>query len=274
MFKNKQLWQIVIVIIIVVSSVILFFIPKAIDYKYSYTYQNIKDKNDNVDSLNTTLMSNEATIQSSIDRLKETESQDEILKEEVLKIRQGIKESDFELHMPSVLVSLEQEAIKNNVELTIGYNSMKTTSNDSEMSSPDEMLNEDIAITEADENTDKDDDVNKEEVNKADNESEADNESKDKDKNDDVNKDENENEDNKEDKSLPIPDISVSNLSIPGIDVTTVPIQVTGSYANVRNYIKYLDEVGMIEPSSVTMSSEGRKVSVNIVLNIFHGEVD
>lgn len=250
--KSKQLWQIVAIIAIIVASVILLFVPQAIDNKYPYTYQNIQDKKDNVNSLNQALLSNEGTIQTSIQRLEEIEKEDEILKEEVFKIRKGIKETDFELHIPSVLIALEQNAIKNNVEIVIGYNSMQETADDGGTSQPapsnENEVSEDVTITE-EETT---------------GETETGEEQEGEDKSEQENKP----------TPTPMPTPNSSIPEIPGINVNTIPIQISGSYANVRNYIRYLDEVGMIEPSSVVLMSEGRKVSGSVMLNIFHGEVD
>ena len=250
--KSKQLWQIVAIIAIIVASVILLFVPQAIDNKYPYTYQNIQDKKDNVNSLNQALLSNEGTIQTSIQRLEEIEKEDEIIKEKAFKIRKGIKETDFELHIPSVLIALEQNAIKNNVEIVIGYNSMQETADDGGTSQPapsnENEVSEDVTITE-EENTE---------------ETETGEEQEGEDKSEQENKS----------TPTPMPTPNSSIPEIPGINVNTIPIQISGSYANVRNYIRYLDEVGMIEPSSVVLMSEGRKVSGSVMLNIFHGEVD
>ena len=250
--KSKQLWQIVAIIAIIVASVILLFVPQAIDNKYPYTYQNIQDKKDNVNSLNQALLSNEGTIQTSIQRLEEIEKEDEVIKEKAFKIRKGIKETDFELHIPSVLIALEQNAIKNNVEIVIGYNSMQETADDGETSQPapsnENEASEDVAIIE-EETT---------------GETETGEEQEGEDKSEQENKP----------TPTPMPTPNSSIPEIPGINVNTIPIQISGSYANVRNYIRYLDEVGMIEPSSVVLMSEGRKVSGSVMLNIFHGEVD
>lgn len=258
--KSKQLWQIVAIIAIIVAAVILLFVPKAIDNKYPYTYQNIQDKNDDLIFLNRVLLSNEGTIQDSIQRLEEVEKEDEVIKEEAFKIRKGIKETDFELHIPSVLIALEQNAIKNNVEIVIGYNSMQATANGGGISQPapsnENEVSEGVTITE-EENTGETD-TGEEQGEEQEEEQE--------------NEDKSEQENNPTPPPMPTPNSSIPE--IPGINVNTIPIQISGSYANVRNYIKYLDEVGMIEPSSVVLGSEGRKVSGSVMLNIFHGEVD
>lgn len=255
--KSKQLWQILAIIAIIVASVILLFVPEAIDNKYPYTYQNIQDKNDDVNSLNQALLSNEGTIQTFIQRLEEIKKEDEVIKEEAFKIRKGIKETDFELHIPSVLIALEQNAIKNNVEIIIDYNSMQGTAGVGETSQPvpsqpapsnENEVSEGVTITE-EETT---------------GETETGEEQEGADKSEQENK--------STPKPMPTPSSSIPK--IPGINVNTIPIQISGSYANVRNYIRYLDEVGMIEPSSVILMSEGRKVSGSVMLNIFHGEVD
>ena len=169
-------------------------------------------------------------------------------KEEVFKIRKGLKE-----RLDSCcIINVKTNAIKNNVEIAIDYNSMQGTANDGGTSQPapsnENEVSEDVTITE-EENT---------EATETGEEQEG--------------EDKSEQENKSTPAPMPTPNSSIPE--IPGINVNTIPIQISGSYANVRNYIRYLDEVGMIEPSSVVLMSEGRKVSGSVMLNIFHGEVD
>ena len=48
------------------------------------------------------------------------------------------------------------------------------------------------------------------------------------------------------------------------------PIEVKGAFFKVRDYLKFLDELGLIEPSSVKMTTDGMEVTAEITLNIFH----
>lgn len=244
--KNKQVWQILAIIVIMAVAIILLFVPELIDHKYPYSYDKIKKQNDKIVSINSNLISNESNIQNSIYSLEAIELELETVDEDVFQIRKGIRESDFEMHIPSILISLEQAALKNNLKLTIDYNSMTTTTNQAVPVLP--PTND--SPTKQEPGEDKDD------------------------KNVTVTEEDKDEDDVAPSQPAPKANPSTAIPEIEGIDVTTIPIQVSGSYYNVRNYIRYLDEVGMIEPSSVVLTSEGRKVSSSVVLNVFHGEVD
>ena len=75
---------------------------------------------------------------------------------------------------------------------------------------------------------------------------------------------------NKEEDKGPKIDNNVTIPTIDSIDVTTIPIEVKGTFFKVRDYLKFLDELGLIEPSSVKMTTDGMEVTAEITLNIFH----
>ena len=77
---------------------------------------------------------------------------------------------------------------------------------------------------------------------------------------------------NKEEDKGPKIDNNVKIPTIDSIDVTTIPIEVKGTFFKVRDYLKFLDELGLIEPSSVKMTTDGQVVTAEITLNIFHGK--
>lgn len=58
-----------------------------------------------------------------------------------------------------------------------------------------------------------------------------------------------------------------------GMQTAIVPLEIEGGYKNVRQYISYLDETGLIRPSSINMISEGKTVKAKINLNVMYGEV-
>lgn len=251
--KNKQILQILIMISIVAISVILFLFPKLIDYRYEYSYENIKTGKEQVESLNNTLVSNEATILHKISELEELKKErDKVLREES---QIGINESDFILDIPSILITLEQNALGNNVELSIDYNAMVTNSNSNPSQDNYSDETEDVpSASESEETLENEDDTAEERTG------------------DDSEQNKialiEENKEGNDDKEI----LSTATPNIEGIDVTVIPISISGSYSRVRDYIKYLDEVGMIEPSSVTLKSEGDKVTSSVVLNVFHGK--
>lgn len=285
--KNKALWQGLAILAISVVSAILLFFPEAIENRYPYSYKRIVDEQNNVESLNMRLSSNESSIKSSIDNVDRLEFEKEGSSEEEFVVRKGIVEEDFELHIPSLLISLEQNAIKNKVDLEIDFAAMATTpsnggapetynpdgsvSQDGTQGTPEvptteqdpvvpgdsaEIVADDITVTEQETKPEETTQVDKD---KAETEKESGSEAA------------------KEDVAEGETDYIAQSTETPvieGIDVTTIPLSISGTFYNVRNYIKYLDEVGMIEPSSVVITSEGRTVTSSIIINIFHGEVN
>lgn len=265
---------------IVILSVVILFMPNLIEQKYPWTYQNIQDKKNELVSVSGTLSSNEREIQSSKQNLQDLEKREEEASEDVFQLKKGMKGSDFQIDIPSFLITLEQKAYEGEVELLIGYNSLVTTEgSNSPQDKPildengipieyspegglDDYQREQGTPQEngAPETNPEGVEVNEStpegiEVNKSTNETEG---SKD-------------GENEEEDKG---PEIN-NNVEIPAIDsidVTTIPIKVQGTFFKVRDYLKFLDEVGLIEPSSITMTTDGLGVTAEITLNIFHGE--
>lgn len=310
--KNKALWQGLAILVISVVSAILLFFPEAIENRYPYSYKRIVDEQNNVESFNMRLSSNESSIKSSIDNVDRLEFEKEGSSEEEFVVRKGIVEEDFELHIPSLLISLEQNAIKNKVDLEIDFAAMATTPSDGgapETYNPDGSVSQygtqgtsEVPTTEQEvvepavpaevptevpaveneevvpgtggaeiktsESNQETTSTNNEDIKVTEQETKTEETTK---------ADENGSETPKEnaaDEETGYAAQPTETPSIEGIDVTTIPLNISGTFYNVRNYIKYLDEVGMIEPSSVVITSEGRTVTASIIINIFHGEVN
>lgn len=283
--KSKQILQFLAILAIIVASVTLLFLPNLIEDRYPYSYSKVNEGKENVESLNRELSSNESMIENTIMQLEETEVKEEEVAEKEFNVRKGIIEEDFELHIPSILIRLEKKAIENDLDLVIDYNSMTTdeasgssdflpeenyqgfdeSERGNELYNPTEDFDEDdfsggqvfaqeseeqngISITENIDENNNDDETTEQENS--------------------------EHNDIQEEPDDEIDEHKYTNPAIEGINVTTIPLSISGSFYNVRNYIRFLDEVGMIEPSSVVITSEGRNVSASIIINIFHGEVN
>ena len=290
--RSKQILQFLAILTIIIVSVVLLFLPNLIEDRYPYSYPRVNEGKENVESLNRELSSNESMIENNIIILAETEVKDKEVAEKEFNVRKGIVEEDFELHIPSILIKLEQKAIDNNLDLVIDYNSMTTDTDsgsseylteehyqafdESERENPNEHFDEEdfsdegnfsggqvfaqeleeengISITE---------NIDKYEFDKYNNDDET------------TKQESSEHNDKQENPDGEFDRHKQTLPAIEGINVTTIPLSVSGSFYNVRNYIRFLDEVGMIEPSSVIITSEGRNVSASIVINIFHGEVN
>lgn len=259
--KSKEFGYALLILLLIILAGVLLFFPDLIENKYPYSYQALATKKQQVETNNSTLYQNEGRISSSIDSLEDIKSKEVISEAQALEVRKGIKESDFELKVSSILISLEQRAYENNVDLNIAYSLIKHTSGSGEINdyeAPIETPNEEAPVdgtveTPTEEVKDKDVVVEVKPTEEV--------------------KDENV----KDDKTEPIfseDRINAGAVYIEGIDVAVIPIVVEGSYYNLRNYIKYLDQIGMIEPSSITLTSNEKIVTATIILNVFHGEVD
>lgn len=255
---NKNTVFLLLSIIILSLTIVLMFFPKAINYKHSYV--NLTDKKDRVENNNMNLVQQERSIGMNINELELLEMDKDKIFKEAKKLKKQIKKEDFELDIPSFLISMEQNAVKNKVSLDIEYGQIKTISSKPEKLDSDDVMRDDREIEES-EDTQEDDESNEE------NNESKENESK-----------ENESSDNieisdQDSENFTSEQIEMGAIQIDGVDVTVVPMIVKGGYSNVRDYIEYLDEVGMIEPTSASLTSEGRNVEAKIILNIFHGEV-
>lgn len=282
--------------IVVLSSVILF-IPNPIGQKYPWTYQNIQDKKKELISVSGTLSDNERKIQSLKQNLQDLKRREKDVAEDVSQLKKGIKDSDLQIDIPSFLITLEQKAYETGVDLLIGYNSLITTKGSSSTQEP--TLDENGAPAEssteggvndgkseqgtpqenkASEKTTEGIEVNQStskengETDKTTKGTEA-SESTTKEVNESTTKTEaSKDGENKEEDKGPKINNNVTIPTIDSIDVTTIPIEVKGTFFKVRDYLKFLDELGLIEPSSVKMTTDGMEVTAEITLNIFHGK--
>ena len=288
--KSNRIYQILAIIMIVILSVVILFMPNLIEQKYPWTYQNIQDKKNELISVSGTLSGNEREIQSLKQNLQDLEKREEEASEDVFQLKKGMKGSDFQIDIPSFLITLEQKAYEGEVDLLIGYNSLVTTEGSN---SPQEkpILDENGIPIEYSPEGGLDDYQSEQgtpqengapeattegvEVNKSPNEGIEVNKSTP--EGIEVNKSTTETEgskdgENKEEDKGPEINNNVEIPAIDSIDVTTIPIKVQGTFFKVRDYLKFLDEVGLIEPSSIMMTTDGLGVTAEITLNIFHGE--
>lgn len=285
--RSKQILQFLAILTIIIVSVVLLFLPNLIEDRYPYSYPRVNEGKENVESLNRELSSNESIIENNIITLAETEVEEKEVAEKEFNVRKGIIEEDFELHIPSILIKLEQKAIENNLDLVIDYNSM-TTSGASGYS--DYLTEEEYQGFDESERGNLNEHFDEDDLSDEDNFSGGQVFAQETEEQDGISITENVDENNNDDETIeqensesndrqenPDDEFERHKYTIPaieGINVTTIPLGISGSFYNVRNYIRFLDEVGMIEPSSVIITSEGRNVSASIVINIFHGEVN
>lgn len=287
--KVNRIYQIVAIIVIVVLSSVILFIPNPIGQKYPWTYQNIQDKKKELISVSETLSDNERKIQSLKQNLQDLKKREKDSAEDVSQLKKGMKDSDLQIDIPSFLITLEQKAYETGVDLLIGYNSLITTKSSS--STQDPTLDENGAPAESsteggvvdekgEQGTPQENKASEKttegiEVNESTTKENGDSEktTKETEVNEPTTKTEDSKDgENKEEDKGPKIDNNVKIPNIDSIDVTTIPIEVKGTFFKVRDYLKFLDELGLIEPSSVKMTTDGMEVTAEITLNIFHGK--
>ena len=275
--KVNRIYQIVAIIVIVVLSSVILFIPNPIGQKYPWTYQNIQDKKKELISVSETLSDKERKIQSLKQNLQDLKKREKDSAEDVSQLKKGMKDSDLQIDIPSFLITLEQKAYETGVDLLIGYNSLITTKGSS--STQDPTLDENSATAESStEGTPQENKASEKttegiEVNESNTKENGTSETTTKgtEANDSTAKTEDSKDgENKEEDKGPKIDNNVKIPTIDSIDVTTIPIEVKGTFFKVRDYLKFLDELGLIEPSSVKMTTDGMEVTAEITLNIFH----
>ena len=277
-----RIYQILAIIMIVVLSAVILFMPNLIEQKYPWTYQNIQEKKNELISVSETLSGNEREIQHLKQNLQDLKKREKEAAEDVSQLKKGMKDADLQRDIPSFLITLEQKAYETGVDLLIGYNSLITTKGSSSHQAPTAESSTEGGVDDdksgqgtpqenkASDKTTEGIEVNESTTkeNKA-----SDKTTKETEANESTTKakDSKDGENKEEDKG---PKIN-NNVKIPtidSIDVTTIPIEIKGTFFKVRDYLKFLDELGLVEPSSIKMTTDGLEVTAEITLNIFHGE--
>jgi len=320
--RDITILQVFGIIAIIALTVVTLFYPEVLGNEHSL--QALEEKEASVTSLNGELRSTESIVQDAISNLERVQKDAESIKQDTERLRNGIQNTNFELHMPSILVSLEQKAKEYELELLIEYDGIKlaetaSQSNPGEENRPDrDMPAEGMpeggppadtgAPTEGGAPTDDrapiegrpdaereperdglgqggpDTTLPPEEKKEPTTEKEpeasakapAEKASTEKAPETASGKEEPAPKTTGKDSSTPDAidtTIALQNIpSIPGVSVTIIPVRVNGTYANVRSFIQYLDEVDFMEDNFVDLHSYGDKVSGIIVFNVFHAE--
>ena len=222
------------------------------------------------------------------------------LKREAEDIRKQIAGTEFGMHMPSVLIFIEQNAYANDLDLTIMYDEIQSVQGGGPR--PQEMTPEQQQAHPGTnpENPEVSDDQG--EPNESDEteqtEEDAPESEPEEEETPELPSPEGE-EDNSEDlgQGGPVEDnpadaeteesiqpeapqgpaervrISLDEIRmIPGVGVTNIPMRVEGTYSEIRAFLVELDEIDFLEPYVVDLSSNGNQLSGVISFNVYHIE--
>lgn len=294
--RDATVLQVLGIIVIVALTVVTMFYPEVLGNEHSL--KSIKEKEATITSLNGELKSTERNVQDSKSNLERVKSDAESIGQEADRLKIGIQNTNFKLHMPSILISLEQKANEYDLKLLMEYDKIETIDAADSVPVDGEESSTDLGMTEGEQPAESETEAEQAKDEEKLVQSSTDTSLPEEEKNDSESKKETEinnvvksgeadaaNVKKEDGTAVPVAatdgtnpeevDMSAAlkNIpSIPGISVTLIPVRVSGTYANVRSFIKYLDEVDFIEHNYVDLHSSGETVSGIIVFNVFHAE--
>lgn len=267
--KNlKQIINVVIIMILIIANILVTFFPQYSKSKISYT--ELKEKKETITDSEMQLLQNDKELNDQQNTLLETMKNGKIAEEKEKALRENFDSRGLKLHIPSILIDFEQKAILNNIDLIIRYDLMKLSNVETETIPRIVEKEEDLGDT-----------VKKEKVKKeVETETELEDDSGEgkggtigeyevKDKTDSIS-------------ALP-PTINsntifndvLTNNQLPriqGISTRLLPLEIEGTYENIRSYLQYLDTIDYIEPTYIGLSSNGENLKGIVVLYILYSE--
>ena len=309
--NKKDIISIVIAVLVVTASIVLFFFPNVVGYEKSYVA--IEEKKDTIEVNNQNIKQNEAQIASLDSSVAALKEQAQMVKINADREQAALSEVPTTLDIPSFLISMEKEAQAKNITLKVDYaniqkNSIGTApaqqseSNNTqpEGANPQSQPNASQPVPNAVQpvpnasqpavepvpnasqpapnsqsggpitqpavpNTQPGSPTAQPSVPTAQPGAPIDSA-----------KNAEESPANERPAKNAIDNFNRNNAvqaASAGLQTAVVPIEVSGGYKNIREYISYLDGLGLVRPYSVNMVSEGKVVTANISLNIMYGEV-
>lgn len=284
--KDKKTLQVLAIFLIVGLTIANIFYPKVITSVFSVN--SIEEKKQTINDLNLQIASDEKVIKDSRTQLESIQDSNDSTELELKTLRAKINSEDLVFHMPSVLISLEQNAIKNNISLTIEYdkiisaNQMAITDNQEIQASvpvePQQEQTQDGQTTEGQTDTGAVTDSIGETT---------------------------QTQPTADNTSTTIPTVIDNNVTstptttvtttndvtteevvpdkmdtilgnyvapqINNVNTTIVPIRISGKYSDLRKFIRYLDSLEYMDPGYIDLQSDGTNVDGIVIINIFHG---
>ena len=131
--RDVTLIQILGIVLIVALTVATMFYPDVLGNEHSL--RSIEEKETKILSLNDQLSSTESNVQNAVSNLGTVKKNAESIKKESDSMRSSIRNTEFGLHMPSILIALEQKAKEYNLEFLMDYDKLKTISAETPMDS-------------------------------------------------------------------------------------------------------------------------------------------
>lgn len=268
--KNSIFAFLTVVIVLLTITIMLF--PEFIDYQNSIS--NLSDKSDSIEAVANKLDQNEGTIKSLKQDIEMKHQEAEKVKEDADLLKSRVNTRSFELHVPSLLVTLEETARKKDINITVEYSQLTAVSSDftqevvnnfetpgiNGMKNPSEDVNSpnrEIVMTNPNDEIPTSDDV-----------------VDDLDTNESLSNDQDSPANNNKPSNFFSNPNRIKNKVESGMSVASVPIKVEGDFLKIRDFIQMLDVLDFVEPVHIELDSDGESVQAGILLNIYYGEVN
>lgn len=296
------------------TAVVMFY-PDLLHNTHSI--RAIEADKETVLALNSSLQTVERNTVGARDALARMQTELEPIKKESTRLQTAIKETNFDLHLPSILVALEQQALAHDLELVIDFEGIQLASVPEPPEVPEDGTPEaleggmeeggrdpmDEADVPLEDGFEPEDDMGMDDPMMPDadlgqggpaedlptetpkpvetetepSQSDATPATETTEKSDTPAATPNEESEDAgtpvTEGGRPVPNVAKAKEVIPvipGMDVTTIPIRITGSYANVRAFLHYLDEIDFMEHNFIDLYSFGDSVTGEVVFNVFH----
>lgn len=270
--KNKNDLYAFFSSVILLLTIAMLMFPELIPYENSI--ENLSYKKDQIKNLENAINSNESLLSSLNEQVKSKDNELVKSNEKVAEVKKQIGDTVFKLDVPSMLITLENVARENDIDIVIDYAQFKENIF-AEATTPG--LNE---IPQNDptkrplQNETNPSEVNPE-VNP--NENDINNPNNSQEQSQPINSQENENSQEDlthiiypdENKIDPIGEIkNVGN----GVNIASIPVYLTGDFVKVRDFARILDNIDFFDPVYIHINSEGETVSASFLLYIYYRE--
>lgn len=273
-FVNKKVNNyLALSVIFIAISVALALVPQS-----PLSIMNILDKHQFLTELNQRIEDNEMLIERKNNELANMKQQSLVFQKKKALLEEKLNNMNFDIHMPSILILLEQNAKRYNLELEIVYNQIKEITASQDVVRQGQVQQNADSVKEDSNNQVSDSENGQAETQQNSNNSKTDNSvSGTQDSNNNTSnlqqqlEASSEIQGNTNENIGQVLDILESDItSIDGISITAIPIKVKGKYATIRSYLNFLDKIDFIEPIYIEMTSLGTDIDSLVILYVFH----
>lgn len=241
----------------VVIAGLLYFTFNSDKFNYKYGIQEIKNTTKVITDSQSIVDNFKAELEGKKSELKRVTEEYNAEKIKTDKTTRRITVQDLKLDLASLIIRLEDNARLNNLTFLIDYNGTEQTDNSKENVETTEVDEDGNPIEKVKERGDK---VN-EKVQEAKGEE---------------NQEETQEEKPEETNLFDEKSNALANIKehaqideIDGLQTVKVPITVTGSYYQIRNFMKFIETIDYITPSTVMLQSQGGTTKAVIILQVF-----